>query len=77
MMTSSGDAVPGVDHGPLLNIINWIFLVATCVLCLLKVLSKWVLIHQTQLDDVFMVAAMVALVLIHDNMTGSCKLTFS
>ena len=58
-MTLSGRNYRGVDRGPLLNIINWISLVATCILCMVKVTSKWVLVHQIQPDDTCMVVAMV------------------
>ena len=58
-MASSKSRDFGVDHGPLLNVINWILLVATCILCILKVLSKWVMVRQIQVDDLCMIIAMV------------------
>ena len=58
-MASSGVTVTDNDRGPLLNIINWIFLVATFTACLLKIASKRIMVHLLQQDDYYMAVAMV------------------
>ena len=58
-MADAVEGPSGPNHGPLLNVINWILLVVTCLACTLKVFSKWALVRRVQWDDTSMMAAMV------------------
>lgn len=55
----STDAPTSPNHGPLLNVINWILLVVTCLACMLKIISKWVMVARVQWDDSLMATSMV------------------
>ena len=59
MMAGEKDLISPENRGPILNIVNWIILVVMCLAVLVKVFSKWTLIHALRLDDFYMIAALV------------------
>lgn len=60
MDSSNGILISSQNQGPLLNIVNWILLTVTCTVCLLKIISKYIMVRQMQQDDAYMAAAMVS-----------------
>lgn len=39
---------------------SWILLVVMCLTTLVKITSKWLMVHRFQYDDIYMFAAMVS-----------------
>lgn len=58
-MTSGKVVITAENRGPLINIPTWILLVVMCITALVKIFSKWFMVHRLQYDDFYMIAAMV------------------
>lgn len=58
-MASGKLVITSQNRGPLINIATWILLVVMCLTTLVKVFSKWFMVHRLQYDDIYMFAAMV------------------
>ena len=51
------------NRGPIVNIVAWVSLIAACLATFIKVGTKYWRKHGLQLDDVYMLCAMVSLVI--------------
>ena len=50
------------DRGPNVNIVAWVSLIGACLATFNKVITKYWRTHGLQMDDVYMLCAMVGLV---------------
>ncbi|MCJ1426815.1 hypothetical protein MMC29_004718 [Sticta canariensis] len=58
-MASGKVMITAENRGPLINMPSWILLVVMCLTTLVKITSKWLMVHRFQYDDIYMFAAMV------------------
>lgn len=58
-MASGKLRITAENRGPLINIATWILLVVMSLTTLVKIFSKWFMVHRLQYDDIYMFVAMV------------------
>ena len=60
-MSSGHVVISATNRGPLISFVTWVLLVVMCLAVVTKVYAKIRKIKSVQLDDLFVVAAMVSL----------------
>ena len=64
-MTQQERALTAGNRGPIINIVALVAFIGVCLTTLVKLGAKYVRVRNLQLDDIYMLAAMVGLVLYH------------
>lgn len=61
-MVAQQAALTASDRGPIMNVVAWVSLLAACLATFIKVGIKFARIHNIELDDVYILSAIVGVV---------------
>ena len=58
-MFSDHERITGDNQSPLINLVLWVAMIAAILSVLTELSTKWIMVRRMELDDLYMIAAMV------------------